>query len=127
MSRKHALVLATAISILGLSPAKADDDAIKGAFMIPVKAVAFVAGVGIGTPIAVIRKTASNEKSMTGEISGKNSDNPLMVGTSGLVVMPFAVFKGSLEGMVAGVQNSWKNSSEKPFSSDSFSLGDMDK
>lgn len=126
MSRKLGLILATCISMVSVLPANADSDAAKGALMIPVKAVAFVAGVGVGTPIAIVRKSASNTKTMTGDISGKNSDNPILVGTSGLVVLPFALFKGGLEGMYYGVANSWKNSSEHPFSSDSFSLGDMD-
>lgn len=126
MSRKFALVLAASITMLGFAPAQADGDSAKGALMIPVKAVAFVAGAGVGTPIAIVRKVASNDKSMAGQLSGKSSDNPLMMGATGLVCLPFAVFKGGLEGSVAGVQNSWKNSSEKPFSGESFSLGDMD-
>lgn len=124
MSRKLALVLATSITMIGLAPAKADGDSVKGAMMIPVKAVAFVAGAAVGTPIAIVRKTASNDKAMAGQLSGK--DNPLVTGAAGLVCLPFAVFKGGLEGSVAGVQNSWKNSSEKPFSGESFSLGDME-
>lgn len=124
MSRKFALVLATTITVLGLAPAQADGDSAKGALMIPVKAIAFVAGAGVGTPIAIVRKVASNDKAMAGQLSDK--DNPLMKGATGLVCLPFAVFKGGLEGSVAGVQNSWKNSSEKPFSGDSFSLGDME-
>ena len=47
MSRKFALVLATTITILGLAPAQADGDSAKGALMIPVKAIAFVAGAGV--------------------------------------------------------------------------------
>ena len=123
MFRKFALVLATSITFFGLTPAQADDS-VKGALMIPVKAVAFVAGVGVGTPIAIVRKTASNDKSMAGQLSDK--DNVLLRGASSIVCLPFAVFKGGLEGSVAGVQNSWKNSSEHPFSTDSMSLGDME-
>ncbi|MBX9690482.1 MAG: hypothetical protein K2X27_27450 [Candidatus Obscuribacterales bacterium] len=124
MSRNLAPLLAVCITLAGLLPAKADDS-LKGVAMIPVRLLAFATGAVVGTPIAVVRKTASNTTEMSGELSGK-SDNPLLRGGSALVILPFAVFKGGLEGLYMGTANSWKNSSEKPFSKDSFSLGDMD-
>lgn len=125
MSRNLAPVLAVCIALAGFLPlpAKADDSA-KGVAMIPVRLVAFATGAVIGTPIAVVRKVAENATTMSGEATG-HTDNILLRGVAGIVCMPFAVFKGGLEGGVMGTENSWKNSSEKPFSAESFSLGEM--
>lgn len=124
MSRKLAPLLAVCISLAGLLPARADDSA-KGVAMIPVRLVAFAAGAVVGTPIAVVRKTCENTSKMSGQLAGDNGDNVLLRGASALVTLPFAVFKGGLEGLYLGTANSWTNSSEKPFSAESFSLGDM--
>lgn len=124
MSRNLAPILAVCIALAGLLPAKADDSA-KGVAMIPVKLVAFATGAVIGTPIAIVRKVCENTTTMSGDATGK-SDNLALRGAAGLVTFPFAVFKGGLEGAYYGSANSWKNSSEKPFSASSFSLGDMD-
>jgi hypothetical protein len=61
---------------------------------------------------------------MSGEAS-KNSTNPLLRVTTAACIFPMAAFKGGIEGSVLGTENSWKNSSEKPFSADSFSLGEL--
>jgi|688.fasta_scaffold285689_1 hypothetical protein len=124
MSRKLAsLLLAAGLASAGLLPAQADDSA-KGVAMIPVRLLAFATGAVVGTPIAIVRKTCENTSVMSGDLSGK-SDNPALRGASALVILPFAVFKGGLEGAYYGTANSWSNSSEKPFSADSFSLGEM--
>ncbi len=124
MSRNLAPLLALCIALAGFLPAKADGDSVKGAAMIPVRLVAFATGAVIGTPIAIVRKTCSNTTEMSGQLSGK-SDNIALRGACGLATLPFAVFKGGLEGIYYGTANSWTNSSEHPFSGDSFSLGDM--
>lgn len=124
MSRNLAsLLLATTIAFTSFLPAKADDSS-KGVAMIPVRLVAFATGAVVGTPIAVVRKVCENTTTMSGDLSGK-SDNALLRGTCAVVTLPFAVFKGGLEGAYYGTANSWTNSSEKPFSADSFSLGEM--
>ncbi len=123
MLRNLAPLLAACITLAGFLPARADDSA-KGVAMIPVRLVAFAAGAVVGTPIAVVRKTAENTKKMSGEMSG-DSDNALLRGSCALVTLPFAVFKGGLEGIYYGTANSWANSSEKPFSAESMSLGEM--
>lgn len=125
MTRKLAPIIASCLALSGLLPACADDSA-KGVAMIPVRLVAFAAGAVVGTPIAVLRKTAENTSGMSGQLAGDDG-NPMLRGAAGLVVLPFAVFKGGLEGLYYGTANSWKNSSEKPFSAESFSLGDMDE
>lgn len=122
MTRNLAPLLAVCISLSGLLPAMADDS-VKGAAMIPVRLVAFAVGAVVGTPIAVLRKTCENTSNMSEELGGK--DNPALRGASALATLPFAIFKGGLEGMYYGTANSWANSSEHPFSKDSFSLGDM--
>ena len=124
MSRNLAsLLLASTIAFTTFLPAHADDSA-KGVAMIPVRLVAFAVGAVVGTPIAVVRKVCENTTTMSGDLSGK-SDNPAVRGASALVTLPFALFKGGLEGAYYGTANSWTNSSEKPFSADSFSLGEM--
>lgn len=123
MSRNLAPLLAFCLALSGLLPACADDSA-KGVAMIPVRLVAFATGAVIGTPIAILRKTAENTSGMSGQLAGDDG-NPALRGAAALVVLPFAVFKGGLEGAYYGTANSWANSSEKPFSKDSFSLGEM--
>lgn len=123
MSRKLAPLFAALIALSGLLPAQADDSA-KGVAMIPVRLLAFATGAVIGTPIAVVRKTAENTSKMSGELAGDDG-NPVLRGGAALVILPFAVFKGGLEGLYYGTANSWANSSEKPFSAESFSLGEM--
>lgn len=121
-----AILSAMAFTTVLATPARADGDGgLHGVMMLPVRVVAFGVGAVVGTPIAIVRKTAENTHEMATEASGK-SDNPLMVGACGLATLPFAVFKGGLEGTYYGTANSWKNSSEKPFSLDSFSLGEME-
>lgn len=124
MSRKLAsLLLAGGLASAGFLPAQADDSA-KGVAMIPVRLLAFATGAVVGTPIAIVRKTCENTTQMSSDLSGK-SDNPALRGISALVILPFAVFKGGLEGAYYGTANSWAKSSEKPFSAESFSLGEM--
>jgi hypothetical protein len=123
MSRNLAPILAICTALAGFLPAQAADSA-SGVLMIPVRLVAFATGAVIGTPIAVVRKVADNTVTMSGEASGK-SDNPVLRGAAAIVISPFAVFKGGIEGLYCGTANSWKTSSEKPFSAESFSLGEM--
>lgn len=121
-----AFLSAAAITTALATPAMADGDGgMHGAVMLPVRIVAFGVGAVVGTPIAIIRKTAENTHEMATEASGK-SDNKLLVGVAGIAILPFAVFKGGLEGGYYGTANSWKNSSEKPFSLASFSMGEME-
>ncbi|MBX9725243.1 MAG: hypothetical protein K2X81_27815, partial [Candidatus Obscuribacterales bacterium] len=111
MSRNLAPILAVCIALAGFLPAKADGDSVKGAAMIPVRLLAFGTGAVIGTPIAVLRKTCANTTEMSGQLSGK-SENPALRGVCALATLPFAVFKGGLEGLYYGTANSWSNSSE---------------
>lgn len=119
-----AFAMALVGSCLTALPARADDGGLHGIMMIPVRLVAFGAGAVVGTPIAIVRKIAENDKDMANSAAGDDA-NPLLKGGAMLVTLPFAVFKGGLEGAYWGVSNSWTNSSEKPFSGESFSLGEM--
>lgn len=124
MTRNLAPLFAVCISLLGISPALADDSA-KGVAMIPVRLVAFAAGAVVGTPVAVVRYSCKNTTDMSGQLAGDESKNPLLRGACVVGTLPFALFKGGLEGMYYGTANSWSNSSEHPFSGDSFSLGEI--
>lgn len=124
MIRNLASVIAVCIAFSGLLPAKADDS-VKGAAMIPVRIIAFAAGAVVGTPIAVLRYSCKNTTDMSGQLAKENDKNPLLRGACAVSTLPFAVMKGGLEGVYHGTANSWENSSEHPFSGDSFSLGEI--
>lgn len=119
-----AFLSALAVTTTLATPAFAEDGGVNGVMMIPVRLLAFGVGAVVGTPIAIVRKTTQNTCEMSESLSGK-SENPLVRGAAGLAILPFAVFKGGLEGAYYGTANSWKNSSENPFGKDSFSLGEM--
>lgn len=93
--------------------------------MAPVRLAAFGSGVVVGTPIAVARKSWTNYVDATNAAAG-GSDKMLPLAAGALVGMPVGIFTGTVEGLWLGWANSWKNSSEKPFGKDSFSLGELE-
>jgi hypothetical protein len=111
------------------APALADDgemavpDLMRGISMTPLKLVAFGACTVVGTPIAVVRKTAEDTKKCVNDFGWK-SDNKMLKAVSPIVGVPAGIFTGSVEGVWMGWTNSWNNN-KKPFSKDAISLGDM--
>src|SRR5271170_133026 len=85
---------------------------------------AFLTGVVVGTPIAVVRKTIQCTVSDTKELVGENR-NPFFLVPAGMLAFPWGLFSGGVEGLYDGVADSWVNSADKPFSKESFSLGEM--
>ena len=124
--RIAALLGVLALSAASFAPAQAVEapDVAKSLVLTPVRLVAFGVGAVVGTPIAILRKSYQDTSSTAEQISGK-SDNKFKTAGAYLFAWPVGVFTGTLEGTYLGTKNSWMNSSEHPFSKDSFSLGEM--
>lgn len=128
-SKFAALMCGLVMSASAVTPAFAGDneaafgDVLNGVLMTPVKIVAFGADTVIGTPIAVVRKTAQDTKKCVNDFGWK-TDNLMLKAVSPFVGIPSGVFTGGLEGVWMGWTNAWNNNS-KPLSKDAISLGDM--
>lgn len=100
----------------------------KNAAMFPVT----LAGVGtamvVGTPIAITRQVSVRIREYTGtmadNIGGKEHFPPNLFAS--FMSVPFGTLVGTAEGIYYGPKNAVGKGWEKPFSVDSFSLGDMD-
>ncbi|MBI4532605.1 MAG: hypothetical protein HY711_01555 [Candidatus Melainabacteria bacterium] len=113
----------------GVSPGKSEpaqnvSDTKDSGVQLPHRLAAFVAGVVIGTPIAIVRKSYQQTITATRDIVGE-STNPLFVLPAGALSLPYAVLGGTFEGAYTGLLNAWVNSADDPFGKDSFSLGEM--
>lgn len=119
-----------AVSFASLAPARADEpkEMLKNTAMFPVKALAVSAGLVFGTPVAVVRQTTERSKGITSafadEIGGKDSLPPVLFAS--LLGVPFGVLVGTGEGVYFGGKNAIEHGVEKPFSKDSFSLGELE-
>lgn len=132
MKKAKATILAVIAGALCMTaPAQADDknmDMLKGAAMFPVK----VAGVGtamvFGTPIAVTRRTSVRIREYTStfadKIGGHEHFPPNLFAS--LWSVPCGTLVGVSEGVYYGGKNAIVHGVEKPFCTDSFSLGDLD-
>ncbi|HNB24505.1 MAG TPA: hypothetical protein PKZ32_18945 [Candidatus Melainabacteria bacterium] len=124
-------LVAATLSVLALSAATVapafagDDNPVVKALMLPVKVVAFGTTAVVGTPVAVVRMSAKNSCESTKSIAG-DKGNPLVTGMAALAGVPFGIFTGTLEGSYYGMKNAAMNT-DKPFSKDAFSLGDLDE
>ncbi|HEY9786471.1 MAG TPA: hypothetical protein V6D17_13775 [Candidatus Obscuribacterales bacterium] len=123
-------ILAAALCSLAVTtsvylPASAKDigETAKAVFMVPVKLVSFSAGALVGTPIAVVRMTSKNTVQATKDISGKDA-NPIKVGFASLLGLPIGVVTGTVEGGYYGMENAAIHT-DKPFSKEQFSLGEL--
>ena len=114
---------------LSCAPAfSADDDAAKNTVLIPVRLVSFGVGTVIGTPISIVKRSATNinkhNKAMAGKFGGE--DNTF----SRIMMAPVAVVTGAAmgagQGLYDGPKNSVDNCVEHPFSTASMSLSDKE-
>ncbi len=96
----------------------------KGASQIPTRLAAFAAGVVVGIPVAIVRKSAQETVNATRDLVGDTS-NPLFLGAAGTLGVPAGVLSGTFQGVFFGIKNAWTGSGDEPFGKDSFSLGDM--
>ena len=92
---------------------------------LPTRLVAFATGLMVGMPIAMVRKSAQGVVNVTRYMAGE-SNNPLLLGAYGLTFgLTFGISSGAVDGVLFCVKNSWQYSDDKPFSKESFSLGDL--
>lgn len=125
--RKALLSTLAAFLLVGTVQAPSNADAgemAKKAFKVPIVLTSFAAGTAVGTPIAIGRKSMSNTKETCDNLAGDGG--MIKKGACSVVAVPVGVGKGTFQGVIIGPKNAWKNSSEKPFSKDVFSLADLD-
>lgn len=118
------------ISVVSALPARADsvNDMAKNSAMFPLKALAVGSAAAVGTPIAVTRQVCVRIREFTGTFAdqmGGKEDFPPNLFASFLSV-PFGTIVGAAEGLYYGPKNAVVHGVEKPFSQDSFSLGEID-
>lgn len=109
------------------SPEKCDDGstpAPKAHVNVPLRLASFAAGAVAGTPIAVVRKCKEEMINAT-VISAEDSKNPLRLTLAGIMGVPFGLWSGIFDGAYSGLKTSLIYSGEKPFSKDTFSLGEL--
>lgn len=127
--KKSMVSLVSALAIMATvhGPARADaGEAMEMVVKVPVALTAFTLGTIIGTPIAVLRKTFSNTVETTNQVAGEDG-NPIAKAGGALIGLPVGIFTGSLEGLYLGPKNAVVGSGgDQPFSSETFSLGDLD-
>jgi hypothetical protein len=91
------------------------------------KWTAFGTGFVVGTPVAMVRRTISQDVVGAGEmpVIGK-SKNRVKIWTARAVLLPVCAIGGLVQGPMYSLEQSKKFSSTTPFSKDNFSLGHMD-
>ena len=122
-----ALSLALLSSITTLS-AQADGGMMKNVAMFPVKVLGVGCGEVIGVPMATIRKCSMRYKSytdnMADKIGGKECMPPVVFAS--VLTIPAGLVVGTGEGVFYGTKNAINHGFDKPFSEDSFSLGELE-
>lgn len=128
---KAILAVALGVGVTTTLPAMASDsvnDMAKNTALFPVKVVAVGSAMAVGTPIAVTRQVAVRIREYTGtfadNIGGKEDFPPNLFAS--FLSVPFGTIVGTAEGLYYGPKNAVVHGVEKPFSVDSFSLGDME-
>lgn len=124
------LSLGLVLGTIGPACAADGETALESTVLLPVRVAALGAGIAVGTPISVVRNTIEAFPSARDTIAGqKLSENPhpdpgqyLM---ADLVALPVSVATGVMLGVCDGAKNAIENCADKPFSPESFSLGDQ--
>ncbi len=113
---------------LNTSPAFAESEGTmaKQALLLPVRMVAMGSGMALGIPVAIVRRTGARSvgfsEQFADNIGGKEHMIPL--GMASLMGVPFGMVVGTAEGVYSGGRNSISHGWEKPFSLESFSMGE---
>jgi len=106
-------------------PAKSGSGASVG---LPARVAGFTAGVIVGTPICIIRRTHLEIKQGEHDLIGDVDTwwkKGLFVFPGLLMAVPYGGISGGVGGCMYSVKNAWTNSKDEPFSKDTFSLGDV--
>ncbi|MBX9691683.1 MAG: hypothetical protein K2Z81_04810 [Cyanobacteria bacterium] len=85
----------------------------------------FTAGVVVGTPVAIVKRTYQQTRDGSTDLIG-DSKNPILVATTTAFALPFAIFGGPIQGVEYSIRNSWIGSREEPFGKTAFSIDDAD-
>ncbi len=120
-------LISIAVALGASLPAKASDsdDIVVKAVKVPLVVSSLVAGMAVGTPIAVLHDTMKNYSSarddMANEFSGGEPD-ACQYFVADLLAVPAGIAGGLVNGVYHGVTNAVANCNEKPFSAESFCL-----
>lgn len=125
--KKSLSMLLAALAIATCSPANAEDtkEMAKNAALFPVKAAAVGAGMVVGIPVAITRRSSNRciefTQSFADKIGGKEHIPPSVIAS--VLGMPFGLLVGTGEGIYYGGKNAIDGGSgEKPFGLATFSL-----
>jgi hypothetical protein len=121
------LVLALTVGCAGAARASESDDVVTKAVKVPVTVSALVAGMAVGTPIAVVHDTLNDYSSARDAVAsqfGGQSPDPCQYFVADIVALPAGLASGLLNGTYHGVTNAVDNCREKPFSAESFCMKD---
>lgn len=127
MNKKIGLLALLALT-LNTAPAFAESEGTmaKQALMLPVRMAAMGSGMALGIPVAIVRRSGARSvgftESFADNIGGKEHMIPL--GMASLMGVPFGLVVGTAEGVYSGGRNSISHGWEKPFSLESFSMGE---
>ena len=91
-------------------------------------AVAVGSGMAVGVPLAMAKRMAFRSINITNQfadqIGGHENLPPVMFAS--VLGVPFGLICGGAEGAYLGSKNAIAHGVEKPFSKESFSMGDID-
>jgi hypothetical protein len=127
VNKKIGLLALLALT-LNTAPAFAESEGTmaKQALMLPVRMAAMGSGMALGIPVAIVRRSGARSvgftESFADNIGGKEHMIPL--GMASLMGVPFGLVVGTAEGVYSGGRNSISHGWEKPFSLESFSMGE---
>lgn len=105
------------------------EDPLASTLLLPVRVAALGTGIAVGTPIATVRSMADaylqqQENVAHNILGGGNEPDPITSIVAGVAVLPTSAAVGLLQGLHEGTKNAVDNCMDKPFSLESFSLGD---
>lgn len=126
MIKKIGLLALLALTLNTPAFAESEGSMAKQTLMLPVRMVAIGTGMAVGIPVAIVRRTGSRSvefsEKFADNIGGKEHMIPL--GMASLMGVPFGMVVGTAEGMYSGGRNSINHGWEKPFSLETYSMGD---
>ncbi len=126
MIKKIGLLALLALTLNTPAFAESEGSMAKQTLMLPVRMAAIGTGMVVGIPVAIVRRTGSRSvefsEKFADNIGGKEHMIPL--GMASLMGVPFGMVVGTAEGMYSGGRNSINHGWEKPFSLETYSMGD---
>lgn len=125
--KKSLSMLLAALAIATAAPANAEDtkEMAKNAALFPVKAVAMGAGMVVGIPVAITRRSSNRcieyTQNIADKIGGHEHAPPAIFAS--VIGMPAGLIVGAGEGVYYGGKNAINGGAgEKPFALATFSL-----